>query len=86
MKVKDLIKELEKLDPNSQLILQKDGEGNGYSPLCGLEAAVYVPDSTYSGHVYSLKYTADDNCMEEEHWKTLKKSKENKCVVLYPVN
>lgn len=86
MKVKDLIKELEKLDPNLQVILQKDGEGNGYSPLCGVEEAVYVPDSTYSGQVHSLKYTADDTGIEEEQWKNLKKSKKNRCLVMWPIN
>lgn len=37
-------------NPDVELICQKDGEGNGYSPLCGVDFdVVYVPDSTYSG-------------------------------------
>ena len=35
------------------VILQKDSEGNGYSPLSGVDAeSVYKADSTYSGEVY----------------------------------
>lgn len=49
MTVKQLIKKLESLPSNSLVILQKDGEGNGYSPLSGLGTAVYRPDSTWSG-------------------------------------
>jgi hypothetical protein len=37
MKVKELIAELRKLDPERIVILQKDPEGNGYSPLEGVE-------------------------------------------------
>ena len=50
MKVKDLIKELKKVDPESIIVLQKDAEGNGYSPLSGIDNdAIYIPDSTWSG-------------------------------------
>lgn len=86
MKVKQLIAMLKKADPNATVVLQKDSEGNGYSPCCGAESAVYVPENTYSGTVYSLSYSADDNCMEEDEWEKLKESNKNKCVVLWPVN
>jgi len=86
MKVKELINKLNKLDPESQVILQKDSEGNGYSPCYGVEAAVYIAESSYSGSVYSLKFTAEDNCMEEDEWERLKRNKKNKCVVIFPVN
>ena len=37
-----------------EVVLQKDSEGNGYSPLAGADPeAVYIPDSTWSGDVYS---------------------------------
>lgn len=85
MKVKELIAELSAMDPESEVILQKDAEGNGYSPLSGADGeAVYVADNTWSGEVYSLEYSADDNCMDEDEWEKLKAGP--KCVVLYPVN
>lgn len=51
MKVKELIEELSKMDGEREVILQKDGEGNGYSPLYDLDAGAYVPDTTWSGDV-----------------------------------
>lgn len=57
MKVKDLMKILAACDPKSEVILQKDGEGNGYSPLAGADPdAIYVSDSTWSGDVYSADW------------------------------
>lgn len=34
------------------IVLAKDAEGNGYSPLSAVEEAIYVPDSTWSGEIY----------------------------------
>lgn len=85
MKVKALMKLLESFDPESQVILQKDAEGNGYSPLAGADHdAVYVAETTWSGDVYSTGWTADDACMEPDEFKKLMKRK--RCVVLFPVN
>lgn len=52
MNVGELRALLRGLDAGLPIILQKDGEGNGYSPLADAELAVYVADSTYSGEVY----------------------------------
>lgn len=51
MKVKDLIKELKKVDPERLVIMARDGEGNSYTPLTGFWEGMYKPDSTYSGEV-----------------------------------
>jgi hypothetical protein len=85
MKVKDLIRELQLLDPELEVILQKDGEGNGYSPLAGTdENCIYVAETTWHGEIYDSTWTADDADMDEEEWaKMLEKPR---CVVLYPVN
>ena len=72
--------------PDVELIMQKDAEGNGYSPLRGIEFdVVYVPDSTWSGDLYSKQYTADDNCMTEDEWEELKRTNSG-YAVLHPVN
>lgn len=85
MKVKELLEALTGVDPEAEVILQKDAEGNDYSPLEGADSdAVYVPESTWSGLVYSLHRTAEENCMEYDEWEDLKK--QPPCVVLYPVN
>jgi hypothetical protein len=85
MKVKELIAELQAMDPDMEVIVQKDSEGNGYSPLAGADPdAIYVADSTYSGEVYPVESTADENCMEEKEWEELQK--QPRAVILYPVN
>lgn len=50
--VKQLVENLEKCDPDAVVILQKDAEGNGYSPLADTTIGMYMPDSTWSGEVY----------------------------------
>ena len=85
MKVKELLEALLSVDPEAEVILQKDSEGNGYSPLCCADAnAVYVPDSTWSGDVYDLSWTHVEAGMSEYEWAEL--NTKPKCVVLSPVN
>lgn len=50
MTVGELIEELRMLDENALVILQKDGEGNGYSPLAGADGDNLVYN-TWSGKV-----------------------------------
>lgn len=85
MKVKDLIRELQLIDPELDVIIQKDSEGNGYSPIAGTdENCIYIAETTWYGDVYDSTWTADDADMGEEEWaKILEKPR---CVVLYPVN
>jgi len=51
MKVKDLIKLLKNVDQNREIIIQKDGEGNGYSPLSQCNIGAYRAYNDYSGEV-----------------------------------
>jgi len=51
MKVKDLIKTLQTVDPEYDIILGKDSEGNDYSPLSTIVIGRYLPESTYHGYV-----------------------------------
>ena len=68
--VKQLKKILESLPDNMKIILQKDSEGNGYSPCDGVDPeCVYVPETTYDGEVYSLGYSAEANGFDEKEWK-----------------
>jgi len=85
MTVKELLKELEDTDPETEVILQKDGEGNGYSPLAGVDIdTVYIPDSTWSGDIYPMEWSCEEACMDEDEWDEIKDR--TKCVLLYPVN
>lgn len=85
MKIKELIEQLEGLDPEMEVIMQKDGEGNGYSPLAGADpSGIYIADSTYSGDVYDSNWSADDADMDEEEWEEILEMP--RCLILYPVN
>lgn len=85
MKVKKLMEFLKACDPNAEVILQGDGEGNHYSPLSDASnEAVYTPETTWSGEVFWTSWSAEDACMDEdEHARMLKRKR---CVVLQPVN
>ena len=87
MNVKELKKALANLPDDMQVILQKDGEGNGYSPLAAVDPdCIYIPDSTWSGAVYSTKsyLSAEDHCLEEDEWEEFKEKP--RALVLCPVN
>jgi hypothetical protein len=85
MKIRELIKELSALDPDMEVIMQKDSEGNGYSPLEGLDPnAVYVAESTWHGDVYDTSWTADDACMDDEEWNEILDMPRS--LILFPVN
>lgn len=83
MKVKQLIAKLEKLDPDAQVVLQRDPEGNGFSPAVGVEPSIVTEDG-YGLNVYDLKWSAEDCGLEEDEWEKLKKNKKAQAVVLWP--
>lgn len=84
MKAKDLIKILQE-DPERIVVLSKDGEGNGFSPLADVNTDhVYKAENTWSGVIGPAKLTKE---MEERGYgeeDVLKGGK--KCFVLWPTN
>ncbi len=78
---------LETMPPDSQVIIQKDAEGNGYSPLSAVDGdAIYTPDSTWSGDVASTNWTWQEACRgSAAEWEEFK-AENPRCVVLAPVN
>lgn len=86
MTVAELIKELHKLPSDAEVILQKDAEGNGYSPLyCADGDAIYIAETKYSGSVYSTEWSAADACMSDAEWNEFK-AENPRCCVLAPMN
>lgn len=89
MKVKELKKYLEKCNDEDLVILQKDEEGNGYSPLAGADNnSVYTPDSTWSGEVSYKKLTPKlkKDGFSSEDVKKIGEDGTVACVVLWPIN
>ena len=76
--VRELIAELQLIDPDRVVVCQSDSEGNGYSPLAGADGkSAYLADTTYSGEAYH------EDAEDEED---LPPSDAVPCVVLYPVD
>lgn len=85
MKVRDLLESIKDLDPDMEVIIQKDAEGNDYSPLSGVDSdCIYVPDCNWSGQVYDVNWSADDADMEEDEWEEIKLMP--LALVLAPIN
>ncbi len=61
MTVKELKLAIANLPDNMPVILQKDSEGNGYSPCVGAayDGDIYVPQSGCRGEVYSKEAQQD---------------------------
>ena len=74
MKVKELIELLQAKNPEFEVIMSKDGEGNGYSPLSNLSDEMYQADSTWSGEV-----VCKEDCEEDFEY-------EANAIVLRPTN
>lgn len=84
MKVKELVAELQKIDQELEVILQKDSEGNGYSPLAGMDdSCFYVAENTWSGTVYGSDEDPEDY-MEPEEWENVRSK--GRCCILFPIN
>lgn len=77
MTKKELLAALEGVPDETLIVLSKDGEGNGYSPLADAESAFYLADSTWSGDVY------DEDADEEEDRPP---AGAVPCVVFSPIN
>ena len=86
MNIGELKEAIKGLPNDMNIILQKDGEGNGYSPLYGVDPNfIYIADNEYSGEVYSLGFSADDAGFEENEWKYLK-LEHSPSLILVPTN
>lgn len=85
MKVVELIKLLSSMPADAEVIVQKDAEGNGYSPLEGAdENCVYIAETTWYGEVYDITVTAEEMDMDETEWSKI--VNRPRCVVLFPTN
>ncbi len=86
MTVAELKLQLEFLPDDMKVIVQKDAEGNDYSPCEGVDSeAVYVPETEWYGKAYSLTGNSEDAGMTSKEWKELKKNNK-RVLIIYPVN
>ena len=80
MNVKKLKEALANLPDDMEVVLQKDPEGNGHSPLSGADGnAVFIKEDN---EVYFLKWSASDCCMTEDEYNKMKSRP--KALILIP--
>ena len=67
-------------NPDVELLIQRDAEGNGYEEFRGIDYDIVF---TEDGDVYSSNWTADEADADEEEWEQMKKDGSG-FAVLYP--
>lgn len=81
MKIRELIDLLNRYDPETEVVVSRDSEGNSFSPVDGYSDGIYVADNTWSGEMYEEE-EFDQYVKEGEFSKT----DAVKAVCLFPVN
>lgn len=85
MNVAELKEILKDLPDDMEVIVQKDSEGNGFSPLAGADPnSIYIAETSWYGDVYDAAWTADECCMDMEEWEELQA--QPRSLILFPVN
>lgn len=72
MKIIELISQLSKYHPDTEVVMSSDSEGNSFSPLHEVATGLYVASSNWRGDVYGV------------HEKNLAGNNARNAVVLYP--
>lgn len=83
MTVKELIEALQSEDPNALVVMQKDPEGNGHSPMAGYWVGAYTKESTWNGNCGLLELTDEDRKAGYGEDDVIDGEKS---VILYPIN
>lgn len=87
MTIKELREAIAELPDDMLVVMSKDGEGNGYSPLSGVDQSMYRADSTWSGEIAIAALT--DEAREQGYSDEDVGTKEDgyePAVVLWPTN
>lgn len=85
MKVVDLIAFLNTVDPDNEIVLSSDSEGNNFSPLADASIGIYEADTSCSGYIFDVSWTAEDAGLEQDQWQDILDSNK-RSVVLWPTN
>ena len=80
--VRELINYLATQPLDRKVIMAKDAEGNGYSPLAAADEGMYAATSTWSGEIYQVPEVIE---AEPGEWPAAPDDAE-RVIVLGPVN
>lgn len=84
MTVKELIAKLQQVEPDRIVILQKDAEGNGYSPLEGADDNAVWQAIKYGRGEVRMQTLTDK--LRRQGYSEEDTGEGQPCLVLYPVN
>ena len=81
MRVKELREVLSKLDGEMNVVISSDEEGNYYNIASTVNTeGIFVN----SDECYDAKWSADECCLEEDEWESMKNIDSYKCLIIYP--
>lgn len=83
MTVGELIEQLKLKNPERVVVMSKDGEGNGFSPLADVENASYEADTTWSGEIGLEELTPE---LQKQGYSEEDVVNGEPCIVLWPTN
>lgn len=83
MKVRELIELLSKHEPDRVVVMSRDAEGNGYSPLARMWTGAYRAQATWSGEVGLERLTPE---AKDEGYTEFDVISGEPALVLSPVN
>jgi hypothetical protein len=83
MKVKELLELLKDEDPERIVVMAKDGEGNGYSPLSGVWSGAYQAETTWYGRAGAEQLTPE---LREQGYGEEDVCDGDPAIILTPVN
>ncbi len=83
--VEGLITILGRFDPERIVIMSKDAEGNGFSPLSEITMAAYIPVSSWGGEIGLEEITELEELAGHDE-SSLFSSDGIPCIILEPIN
>jgi hypothetical protein len=83
MKVRELIELLKAEDPEREVIMSKDSEGNGFSPFADLSRQSYEATTTWYGEIGIEELTPE---LREQGFTEEDAIYDEKVIVLWPIN
>ena len=86
MNVGELETLLKTLPDDTEIVMSKDAEGNAYSPLSGHWLGHYLPDTTWSGDLWSEEDERDFDPDIPEDAEVCPPVDAVKALVLWPTN
>lgn len=85
MKIKELIETLSAYDPECEVVMSGDSEGNVFKTISNLvSVGIYVPENGWCGQFYDDQWDADDACIDEDEWNEMLEGPRTICI--WPVN